>query len=315
MNGGRASRPRLLVMPQIGQRLSGARHQARAALANDRAVFAAGQVLARLAAQEPPRTLVEAEFQVFSQWGEDGVIHHLVNRCAPDGPRTFVEIGVQDYSECNTRFLAMHRNWSGLAVDGGSRHEDFIRRSELDWRFGVRPVQAFVTAENVEELLPAGELGLLSIDVDGVDYWIAEAALRRTQPRILVLEYNALFGATATVTVPYRADFTWTDDPSWGTVYFGASLGALAHLAERHGYAFVGCESHGVNAFFVRGDVVGDLAVSLADGYRDSRAPVGRRLDGTADPFMAREQKLAMIADLPLYDVAADRIAPASELL
>ena len=300
-------------MSLTGRWAGGARHRLKAGLDNDRAVYLSGVVLARLAEEFPPKSLEAAEFRVFSQWGEDGILDHLVTRCVPIAERTFVEIGVQDYRECNTRFLAMHRDWSGLAVDGGTKHQDFVARSELDWRQGVRPVTAFVTAESVADHLPAGDLGLLSLDVDGMDYWILEAALAATSPRIVVVEYNALFGPGTAVTVPYRADFSWTDDPAWGTVYFGASLGALDHLMQRHGYRFVGCESHGVNSFFVRDDVAGDLGTTVQAGFRHSRAPVARRIDGSVDAFASQAEKVARVAAQPLVEVSTGRSTTVSE--
>ena len=161
----------------------------------DRVLAAVGSLNCRLAQLTPPTSLRAAEFKVFSQSNEDGIIQYLVDRVdVPD--RTFVEIGVQDYSESNTRFLASNNNWSGVIIDSGVAHLDFVQRTELDWRFGVRAVTAFVTRENVNDLIISagvkGDIGLLSIDIDGMDYWILDA-IDVVSPRILVLEYNAMF--------------------------------------------------------------------------------------------------------------------------
>lgn len=174
---------------------------------------------------------------MFSQWNEDGIIQYLVDRIGVP-TRSFVEIGVGDYSESNTRFLASHSGWSGVLVDSGVGHRHFVRRTELDWRYGVRAVTAFVTRENVNDVIVnagvKGDIGLLSIDVDGMDYWLLDA-IEVVSPRILVIEYNAMFGPSASVTVPYRPDFAW-NKAHWSWVYFGASLGALVSKAKEKGY-------------------------------------------------------------------------------
>ena len=129
--------------------------------------------------------------------------------------------------------------------------------------------QAFVTAENVNGLIEeggfGGELGVLSIDVDGVDYWLWKA-IRVVSPRVVVIEYNASFGATRAVTVPYKPDFRCHP----GGLYHGASLAALSLLGRQLGYVLVAVESAGVNAFFVRQDLCPPALAgrSPADLYR-----------------------------------------------
>jgi len=222
--------------------------------------FAVGVTDSRLAQLlPPPKHLRDTEFKVFSQWGEDGIIQHLVSRLSP--PRVFVEIGVDDYAESNTRFLAMKDNWTGAIFDGGTKHVDFLRRTGMAWRWSITPVSAFVTAENVNDLIVdagiSGEIGLLSIDVDGVDYWLWKA-VTKVDPWIVVIEHNSAFGPTEAVTVPYDPEFRVTEAHySWQ--YCGASLAALHALGQEKGYRLVGVGSNGINAFFVRDDVAGDL--------------------------------------------------------
>jgi len=282
----------------------------------DRVALALGDVQARLVRQEKPKSLRDAEFHVFSQWGEDGVIQHLLSEVAVPR-RLFVEIGVGNYSESNTRFLATHDAWRGVAIDSGSAHDDFIRRHELDWRLGLTAVSAFVTADNVNDLIQsaeiAGDIGLLSVDVDGVDYWLLEA-IDVIRPRIIVIEYNAVFGHEARVTVPYRADFVASQAHRSG-IYFGASLAALVHLAGDKGYIFVGCESHGANAFFVRADAADSLkAVSVADGYVENCFRTSRSESGELDFASDRIEKLHRIRELPLVDVASGNLTTVADV-
>ena len=216
---------------------------------------ALGRIETRQTSNIKSDNLNDYEFRVFSQWGEDGIIQHLVRSI--DIPRKyFVEFGVQDYRECNTRFLLINNNWSGLVMDDSAENVERITRDMIYWAYDLKSVQAFVTRDNINELLRkngvTGEIGLLSIDIDGNDFWIWQA-IDVINPIIVVIEYNHRFGQQAAVTIPYKETFDRTKTDH-APIYFGASLQALCWLAKRKGYVFVGCSSNGVNAFFVRRD-------------------------------------------------------------
>jgi hypothetical protein len=248
----------------------------------------------------------DAEFSVFSQWGEDGIIQHLISRVEIPID-TFVELGVEDYSESNTRFLLTQDNWRGLIVDAGAAHTAFLEDAELRWKYDIEPVQAFIDRDNVNELIRGagieGDIGLLSIDLDGNDYWILEA-IDVVSPRILIAEFNSTFGAEAAVTIPYDPEFHRVD-AHHSSLYFGASLAALNQLAEQKGYSLVGCSSSGANAFFVRNDVAGDLErqtvaeAHVASRFRESRDPKGK-----LTYLRSHEERRAAMAEMPLVDVA-----------
>lgn len=254
-----------------------------------------------------PQNLDDVEFTVFSQFGEDGIIQYLVQQVRPRDT-TFVEIGTGDYRESNTRFLLQNNNWRGLVIDGGEEHVAFVMGSHLSWRHDVEPVSAFVTTENINELIRGngftGNLGLLSIDVDGNDYWLWDA-ITVVEPEIVVIEYNALWGPDATITIPYRADFV-NSKAHHSQLYFGASLGALVHLATRRGYRFVGCASNGANAFFVRDDVAGALPSRTSrEGYRESRFLTARNTDGSLSRNRDTDARIELIGQLPVVDVTS----------
>jgi hypothetical protein len=196
--------------------------------------------------------LAAFEFRVHSQWGEDGIIDHLV-RAVPIARPFFVEFGVESYVEANTRFLLTQRHWSGLVMDGDAAQVEQITRRPGVWLHDLRAVQAFVTRENINRLLSehdaAGAIGLLSIDIDGMDWWIWDA-IEVSRPAIVVVEYNHRFGPEQAVTVPYAADFD-RRRAHHSLCYYGASLAALERLGRRKGYGLVGCGSAGLNAFFV----------------------------------------------------------------
>jgi len=212
-----------------------------------------GKILARANGSLPPDAPLDAfEFSVFSQYGEDGIIQHLVNTVKPR-IKEFVEIGVENYEESNTRFLVINNYWRGLVVDGSPSNVEFIRRDPLTVFYGLRSACAFIDAENVNAVITdngfKGEIGLLSIDIDGNDYWIWKA-IHCVEPDIVVVEYNALFGPERSVTIPYDREFDRAK-ASESKLYYGASLGALCSLARQKGYFLVGCNSAGNNAFFV----------------------------------------------------------------
>ena len=218
--------------------------------------------------------LYRAEFSVFSQNGEDGVLDFLIERI-PQIERSFLEIGTDDYSECNTRFLARHRHWSGVFVDGNRKRVEIFEREARRWELDVTPVAKFVRPDNIESLIAESGLGtsfgLLSLDIDGNDYWVLDA-MKEARPAIIVVEYNSLFGPTADVSVPFHADFQRTK-AHHSNLIFGVSLEAATRLLRGRGYALVHCESAGVNAFYVRSELLpsGISERSAAEAYVPTR--------------------------------------------
>jgi hypothetical protein len=274
-----------------------------------------GGLESRLLHNSETASLREAEFRVFSQFGEDGIIQYLIRRVAIEN-EIFIEFGVEDYSESNTRFLLVNDNWRGLVMDGGDRHVAFVHRTGLDWRHDIEAKVAFIDCDNVNPLIAAagirGDIGLLSVDIDGNDYWVLDA-LDLVSPRILVVEYNSNFGAEATVTVPYDPAFE-RGRAHWSHLYWGASLAALDGVATRKGYALVGGNSAGNNAFWVREDVLGELPRATVDeAYSLSRFRESRDESGELSYVRDREDRLAIIRTMPVWDVEAERTVTIAE--
>lgn len=260
-------------------------------------------------------TIQEAEFGCYSQFGEDGIIQWLIAR-VPIENEVFVEFGVQDYSESNTRFLLLHDNWRGLILDAGTSHIEELRETELDERYWVDAQSAWITRENINELLAEvkGDIGLLSIDIDGNDYWVFEA-ISVVSPRIVVIEYNSHLGRVRPVVVPYDPAFVLTE-AHWSFMYWGSSLPALVHLARRKGYRFVGSDSVGLNAFFVRDDVAGDLPdLDAAEGWRESRFRNSRNRSMEKTRIGPHAERLALMAGLPLIEVSTGERIEVGDLL
>ena len=211
-----------------------------------------------------PRSLRNFERKVFSQHGEDGIIDEIFRRIG-EGQRFAVEFGIEDGTECNTRYLFEQRGWSGVLLDGSSDYAASARKL-LEGR-PVRVLDRFITTENIVSLFEEGgvppEPDLLSIDVDGNDYWLWQAASKAYRPRVVVIEYNGRWVPPKEWIMPYDPVHRWD-----GSVYFGASLASFEKLGRELGYRLVGCDSSGGNAFFVREDLVGDHFPGIEGGTR-----------------------------------------------
>jgi len=269
--------------------------------------FITGQTLVSLQQlKQEPKSLKEAEFKVFSQWGEDGIIQYLLQKCNIQ-PSTFIEFGVENYLEANTRFLIKFNNWKGLIIDGSPFHIDYVKSDSISWRHDLTSVAAFITKENVNDLFIKagfkGEIGILSIDIDGNDYWVWEA-ISVVEPKMVIAEYNSYFGKDRAISTPYDPEFYRTS-AHYSNLYFGASLPALCHLAEKKGFAFVGCTTAGNNAFFIKKDHLNGLKeLTIDEGYVESLARESRDREGKLT-FVGGADRLKLISGLPVVNVVS----------
>jgi hypothetical protein len=264
-----------------------------------------GIMLAGFNRQKDSKNIQDYEFKVFSQWGEDGILQYLTSVLEIPN-KTFIEFGVEDFFESNCRFLLVKDNWRGFVLDSSPEHINRLRSSYFFWKYDLRAESTFITRENINELLAQScfdqDLGILSIDIDGNDYHVLEA-IAGFRPRILVCEYNAVFGPERRIVVPYDPRF------SRGTVhssnlYYGASLGALVFLTRRLGYSLVGTNSAGNNGFFVRNDLVTGklLALDAETGFTPSRFRESRDSKGSLS-YVSGEARLTLIQGLPVLNV------------
>jgi hypothetical protein len=274
--------------------------------ANDELRLMIGTLLAHAKADKKRYAcLAELEFKVFSQFGDDGIIQYLT-RHLPMRHRTFVEFGVEDYMESNTRFLLQKDNWTGLVMDGSRECIERLRRAPFFWKHDLRTEAAFITRENIGELIAHHARGwsgidLLHIDLDGNDYWVWKAL--DIAPSIVIVEYNASFGVSRAVTIPYAADFRRAD-AHFSHLYWGASLKALHLLAQAKGYVFVGCNSAGNNAYFVRRELLNDAVpeAMLDQGYVQSKYRESRDREGRLTYLDAR-QRAELLRGMQVFDV------------
>jgi hypothetical protein len=281
--------------------------------AHERTREAVGALLARqVAQQECPANLAAVEFRIHSQFGDDGIIQWLTARL-PELPKLFVEFGVEDYAEANTRFLMVNNGWRGLVMDGSRENIRRLRNRKWFWRHDLTAISRFLNRDNVDDSIndwaKGRDVGLLHIDVDGNDYWLWDAVHCIT-PGIVIMEYNAVFGAERPITIPYQADFRrFSAHPSGQ--YFGASLSALVHLANSKGYAFIGVNSAGNNAYFVRRNLCGEhlpatdvRGAFVTPQFRESRDN-GGHLD-----YLDFQGRQARIRGMPVVDVITGKTEP-----
>lgn len=201
-----------------------------------------------------PLDLDAQRFGLMSQNEEDGYTLALLSHCGAPG-RRFVELG-SGRTGGNSGLLARSAGWRGLMVDANPEATPVTEaRFALTGR--VRVVNAFVTPDNVDSLIEeaglAGAIDLFSLDIDSFDYWVLRG-MTACRPRLMILEYNDRFGPEARVTVPLGSERL-----DRRRHYFGASLAALAALADSRGYRLVGCDASGTNAFFVQAELAPGL--------------------------------------------------------
>lgn len=222
------------------------------------------------------------ESRIYSQNGEDGIIREIFARIPHQ--RFFVEIGVENGEECNSALLSRHYNWRGLMIEGNAAHETQLRQSFT--KFGVAIESSFVDRDNIATIFERygvpKDLDLLSIDIDGNDIFIWRA-LSDYRPSCVVIEYNAFWGSEISRSIVYDAERRFA-----GNRYFGASLTALKRVGEQLGYALIATDSRGVNAFFIRRDLLarcGFSELSPREAYHN-RPLLGRLLPAGAGPYV-----------------------------
>ena len=234
------------------------------------------------------------EYSLFSQNGEDGILRFLFSIIGFSS-KQFLEFGFAT-NENNSLRLILKENFSGVFIDCSVKETERFNRAAT--RYGisdVRAIDSFLDLDNLENVIHAsglsGEIDLLSIDVDGNDYWFWEK-LTSVTPRVAVIEYNASLGPDLSVAIPYDPRFNRFEREGM-SFYHGASLAALARLGTKKGYGLVGCDSSGANAFFVRNDclVHGLKALPAREAFRPHQSRLERG-------FTAEDQ-FRLIRDMP----------------
>lgn len=250
--------------------------------------------------------LHDVEFKVFSQFGEDGIIQYLIKETNISQEESiFIEFGVENYLESNTRFLLVNNNWRGLVFDGSEQKINFIKGQDFYWRNDITAVHAWIDRDNINQLIKdadfSGDIGLLSVDIDGNDYWVWQA-IDVVNPVIVAVEWNSIFGSEAAISIPYDPKFFRTD-AHYSNLYYGASIAAFEYLGKQKGYSLIGSNSAGNNLFFVRNDRLGNLKpLSKQNAYVNSKIRESRDEQRKLS-FISGKQRQELIKDMMVTNV------------
>lgn len=200
-----------------------------------------------------PRQPSTWEFSGFSQNGEDGILDVLRKRLL-NSNRYFVEIGAADGIENNSGWLLVAEKYNGLLIEGSAKLVERARRTVVGFSIGAECHNMFVTKESVLDIKKLAfhhDPDVFSLDIDGNDYYIAQAILDSGfRPKIFVVEYNSVYGPERSMTIEYQSDFVFTNaHPTH--LYYGVSITGWRRFFENNGYRFVTVDRNGVNGFFV----------------------------------------------------------------
>ena len=193
---------------------------------------------------------------------------------------------------------------------------DSVRRRDIYWRHDLTAVNAWINRDNINQIIGdagfGGDIGILSIDIDGNDYWVWER-ISVVNPVIVVVEWNSVFGATHAISVPYDPVFQRAK-AHYSNLFWGASIAAFEHLASQKGYALLGSNTIGNNLFFVRNDRLGRLIPMTAkEAYVESRFRDSRDAAGNLN-FLGGSARCSEIIDVPVVDVVSGEISTMREL-
>jgi len=200
--------------------------------------------------------LIPYGWKVYSQNDEDGIINEIFKRIGTNSKK-FLEFGVENGLECNSTYLLMVKGWTGTWLEASTKHVTSINSSfkkQID-SGRLQIVESFIDRDNINDLIVktnSEDIDLLSIDIDGNDYWVWQK-ITKANPRVVIVEYNAIMPADVEWSTTYKANHTYD-----GSLYHSASLKSFETLGNKMGYKLVGCNINGCNAFFVREDLIED---------------------------------------------------------
>lgn len=252
---------------------------------NDRNIFHIGSSHLAIAKNNYPKykNLFEADYKIYSQTGEDGILDYLIQSLEIKKP-SFLEIGVGDYRECNTRYLFERYSSKGVIVDQIKNLEEKVSKNVKLWKGDLKIIEQSINSENINEILNKAQidenLDIFSIDIDGIDYWVLKN-IPKILSKIFVAEFNPIFGHEKKITVPDSKNFN-RSSYHYSHLCYGMSLMALIELMKSKKYTFIGTNVACHNAFFLSDEHVKKLNLNLPDiknlkqfvqnNFRDSRS-------------------------------------------
>jgi hypothetical protein len=277
---------------------------------HERILLNQGKILSNFNRDKKFVKLSDYEYKIFSQWGEDGIINFLIQEISINN-KTFIEFGVEDFSESNCKFLLMNSDWSGFVIDSSVKNINRLKSSHYFWKYNLQALCAFIDKDNINELLRKSnfdkDLGILSIDIDGNDYHVLDS-ITYFDPRIIICEFNPIFGTDKKISVPYDSKFYRTKK-HYSNLYWGASINAFIFLLNKREYTLVGTGMLGCNAYFVKNSLLTDHLRIMSKkpfnfnfNFRESRDVKGNL------NFLTSEQRLKEIENMPVLNIESGKI-------
>ena len=255
------------------------------------------------------KNINDLDYKVFSQNGEDGIIDYLLYSLKIDKPK-FVEIGIGDYSECNTRFLFERTSPKGLVVDCIEDLKMKVSKNIKLWRADITILEEFISSKNINSILKKynfdKNIDLFSLDVDGIDYWILKE-LPKNFSKIAIIEFNSTFGFEKEITVPYKKNFD-RSKYHYSNLCYGASLKAINNIMKKKGFIFIGTNLHRVNAFFVSKKYINKIGLRIPKNkdlkkYADSNIRESRSKNNLLS-YLSGKKKIQIIKDCEIIDLS-----------
>jgi len=263
------------------------------------------------------KNLDDVSFKVYSQNNEDAILEYLILSLKLKNIK-FIEIGTEDYSESNTRFIYEKYNCDGLIIDNTKNLTSKISKLLYIWKGNLKIEEEFVNKNNVNTLIdkhfPNKSIDIFSLDIDGVDYWILQE-LPDNLSKIIVAEYNPYFGPDLEVTVPYSDNFNRSEYHS-SNLCFGMSLRALINLMENKGYSFIGSASLRCNAFFIKNEFkkllsLEDIDTSNLKDYTNARFRENKINNFN---YTAPEENINIIGECKVFNLKTNKICKINQL-
>ena len=266
------------------------------------------------------KNLDEISFKVFSQNNEDAILEYLVLSLKLNDIK-FIEIGTEDYSESNTRYIYEKYNCDGLIIDNTPNLISKVSKQLDVWKGNLEIEENFVNIENINILInkyfPNKSLDIFSLDIDGIDYWILKE-LPDNISKIIVAEYNPYFGPDLEITVPYSENFNRSEYHS-SNLCWGMSLKALINLMREKRFTFIGSNSLRNNAFFIKNELINLLSLDSIDisklknftnaRFRENKSKTNKLKLSSPD------ENLTIIQDCKVLNLKNNKIYKIKELI
>jgi len=275
----------------------------------DKIIFCVGEVkiLKNREIYDKITDIREIETKIFSQNGEDGIIDFLIHKLKLEN-KNFVEIGVGDYRESNTRFLYNRYHPKGVIIDYIDDLEKKVKPFVNLWKGDLRICNRQINSENIQDVLKKNcdyKVDIFSLDIDSIDYWIIDK-LDEKISKIFIAEYNPIFGPELEITVPNISGFE-RNKYHYSNLCYGMSLKALIKLMDSKGYYFLGTNNQRINAFFIlkefeKNKFFKNIEIKKLEKYTDSNIRDSRDKNYNLN-YLSGKKKLLEIEDCEVINL------------